>query len=543
MKNKNITTSQCYSSAQNIPSMLPDNLYGIYFDNEDYHPKKGELVATVKNVYADCIARKFMDLNINQRNTLVRLFFFIVLMNSQFTTDLTYEQIAGAMEFKDNKTAGRYINLLVEQHFIYSSFIVSPDGKKIKSYSAISMIDTPNLLGTRTLRYHIDRTLEEYLFWNFYHSYHQTNVYGIPPLFDQPYIRKRYLKDKMEKKQNSTPDVVAVEAGKNGKETIEHTAPVAEPDNFIDRMFGFYGELKTHGKCLSYLPPFIQSDGRIHHRFHELSRKERETYVVWDDEQIEEIWDAHNMFFTLMFCDMSTKKIALPKYKELVLSGNMYTDVAAFISQKCGVQIPREKAKELLQQYKNTLPQKLVRRDGGYSGSINWIIRNNAQYGWTEKVAINKWADNSMTDGEMKGASQYMLRFADEYFKCNYPKVRDYIMGYSTREEKGGTYTKYYKKTGKTVVCHKKGKVISNLQRDLTKYETEIVSNRICQQLYEQYGIKSVSVHDAIYVKKSDAEKIRNNGISIDDLFRKEVEAYEYHEPEVLPLWSDEELG
>ena len=47
-------------------------------------------------------------------------------------------------------------------------------------------------------------------------------------------------------------------------------------------------------------------------------------------------------------------------------------------------------------------------------------------------------------------------------------------------------------------------KRVSTLHRNVISCEFELISEGICKILYEEYGIKSVTVHDAIYIKITD---------------------------------------
>ena len=44
-------------------------------------------------------------------------------------------------------------------------------------------------------------------------------------------------------------------------------------------------------------------------------------------------------------------------------------------------------------------------------------------------------------------------------------------------------------------------------------YEFQLFSLGLCKDLFDLYRIKSVTVHDAIYMKASDAEKISSSDI------------------------------
>ena len=42
----------------------------------------------------------------------------------------------------------------------------------------------------------------------------------------------------------------------------------------------------------------------------------------------------------------------------------------------------------------------------------------------------------------------------------------------------------------------------------LNTVETDIITNHICKDLYENYNITAISLHDGIFVKKSDCSRM-----------------------------------
>ena len=86
----------------------------------------------------------------------------------------------------------------------------------------------------------------------------------------------------------------------------------------------------------------------------------------------------------------------------------------------------------------------------------------------------------------------------------NFPAIRDYILDSQVvieENEKAGSYSigpngRWYKEPDT--------KRVSTLHRNVISCEFELISEGICKILYEEYGIKSVTVHDAIYIKITD---------------------------------------
>ena len=60
---------------------------------------------------------------------------------------------------------------------------------------------------------------------------------------------------------------------------------------------------------------------------------------------------------------------------------------------------------------------------------------------------------------------------------------------------------------------------MKNLYRDLIPFERMLITEGVCKTLLEEYNIKTVTVHDAIYMKTNDIEYLNKNNISIQKLF------------------------
>jgi len=195
-----------------------------------------------------------------------------------------------------------------------------------------------------------------------------------------------------------------------------------------------------------------------------------------------------------------------------VMSGQLYDKVQR-IFQEMGYDISRDKVKEILNRFKNT-----TRRSCRGCCSLNWITSKG--YYRDLDVAIDQFNKDYMWQWLSESVTRHLVRCVDEYFERNFPTVRNYLLDYPTRIETE-EYTTKKRQQKKT-----REKVISNLQRDITPLEFRIISAGVCRTLYESYGIKSLTVHDAIYVKVSDAERIKNECIDIDRMLLGEVEKF-----------------
>lgn len=300
-------------------------------------------------------------------------------------------------------------------------------------------------------------------------------------------------------------------------DNVGNHASVLLDGDFRDSFLNNYTELRyPNGVCLGGLPVW-QSDGRIHHAFHTLSKEAREANVLWDGEHVVEVWDLHNAFFVLLYGHLLSKGYDKPedviKFGEAALSGQLYDMVQQhFLS--LGYKVSRDRVKEILNRYKNTTKDKLlyaskkqpdnIKRRGG--ASLDWLISR--AYYYNIDVVFLDYNNGNMQDWQKECVSRHLVRCIDEYFESRFPTVRNYILNYKTREE---------------INADGKVRTKSNLQRDITPLEFRFVSNGICRVLFEKYGIKCLTVHDAIYVRQSNAQQIRDLGIDLDELLSKLV--------------------
>ena len=51
-------------------------------------------------------------------------------------------------------------------------------------------------------------------------------------------------------------------------------------------------------------------------------------------------------------------------------------------------------------------------------------------------------------------------------------------------------------------------KSVSNITHDIMPYEFKLISLGVCRDIYNDYGIKTLTVHDAVYMKESDRKRL-----------------------------------
>lgn len=229
---------------------------------------------------------------------------------------------------------------------------------------------------------------------------------------------------------------------------------------------------------------FSPKDGRFYHHFHRLSKEERERVVTWDGEHVEEVWDAHSSFFIVLgyylkkvkMYDSEDDKRKFTKEANslliMAMNDTLYSNIQKYHNSNSDFKVgDRGVIKKWVQAYKNQPYKNLYKKDG-----------SRTNYKWAKK-----------------------FQYIDEFFEKYFPNIRLLLLNYPRRRE----LVEYEKHdaNGNVIGTGKSIKSVSNLQRDMMPYEFQLISMGICGDLYRYEGIKAITVHDAIYVKKSDAEK------------------------------------
>lgn len=243
---------------------------------------------------------------------------------------------------------------------------------------------------------------------------------------------------------------------------------------------------------------YIARDGRLYHAFHSLHKEQRNTQVLWDGKNVEEVWDAHSAFFA--FIGYYIKQVYNGNDKEVVtkeanafidltLDNKLYADIISY-HKKNGISIDREKAKGLCNRYRGVSRKRLLKKNG--------------------------------TRTSYKDVQD--LQIIDSYFEEKYPHIRDFFLDYHRRkklvrkEDDSNVYSVAVE--GLWRVNFIQPKSVSNLQRDITPYELKFISLGICRELYQKYNIKSITVHDAIYTKKMTDEEKQDVREKIEHIYR-----------------------
>ena len=87
----------------------------------------------------------------------------------------------------------------------------------------------------------------------------------------------------------------------------------------------------------------------------------------------------------------------------------------------------------------------------------------------------------------------------DKYFETFFPNVRNFI--YSNKD---------------------------TIRQSINEAETKLIVNCVIRELYEKYGIESLSLHDGIFMKESDAKWLKDNDISTEKMFFDYLNIYNF---------------
>ena len=272
---------------------------------------------------------------------------------------------------------------------------------------------------------------------------------------------------------------------------ISHTGPAPaiisenSQDPFFATFSSWYGELKIYGYKFEH-SHIGDGDGRFYHMLHSMKKKARNVNVLWDGEHITEVWDAHSSVFAAIgfylkyhkeYNNDEEKKAYIREAQMMIgktIHNTLYSEVQTYYIEN-GVQITREQAKKVTNSYRSLSYNSIFRKDGSY-----------------------------------KTDTQYYL--IDNYFKEQFPLIRDFFLSYPRRlglrkGEKGAPIIDVDPIGFDRLISYVSVKETSNLQLHTLPYELKLISLGVCQELFYQYHIKSITVHDAIYMKNSDAKK------------------------------------
>ena len=191
------------------------------------------------------------------------------------------------------------------------------------------------------------------------------------------------------------------------------------------------------------------SPHRFYHYFHSIP-KELRSRLRLEGEEIVELFDIHN-------CALLMVNFVLPEpdeyFEKLTLSGKIYETIRDWVNMTYGCNWDREFTKSAANKYLNI---------------SNWKLDKAEIY----DKSINKDA-----------------YYVSQFFKNECPNVYNYIRN--------------------THQCTSK-EVYRNFTKELEKNESYIIVDNICKELWNNFSVECISLHDSIWCKKSDFEKFAN---------------------------------
>lgn len=207
---------------------------------------------------------------------------------------------------------------------------------------------------------------------------------------------------------------------------------------------------------LHYSVASLHDDNRVYHYFHSIPSSLRQSRVFLDNEVLVEAFDIHNSQHTLLNCLLDDTIPETEKDRWYNLT----------ISGK----------------FYEDLRDWVNRTSGG-----NWSREDAKLYANKYYNIKNKSLDKAKESKSTRFAAEVWV---DKYFEDVFPNVRLFI--YSNKE---------------------------GLHNRINQIETNIMIYSICKELYENYGIEAITVHDGLYMKQSDYNYLITNKISISQMF------------------------
>ena len=296
-------------------------------------------------------------------------------------------------------------------------------------------------------------------------------------------------------KQSKTDDNINIHSS-----SLSHICPTNSlscynRDSFKKQFLGWYDEL-TFENFIVPRGNFSEKDKRFYHYFHIMPKEKRLSTVRWNGEHVVEVWDAHSAFFIVMGYYLKYfKEYETEKERE-----KFTKEADSIMKLACNDQLYSS-----LKKYHNDHAQNpvtCITRDGMKKEVQRYISKS-------YKRLFNKNGERT------KYLDARWCRYIDEYFQRNFPNIRQWILNYPRHKE----IKDVVDGNGMT---HKNQLVsVSEIHHDIMPFEFELVSIGLCKDIYELFKIKSVTVHDAIYMKTSDADKISSS--KIDELLSERL--------------------
>ena len=196
----------------------------------------------------------------------------------------------------------------------------------------------------------------------------------------------------------------------------------------------------------------MRDDNRIYTGFHTLDKTTR-SRVYMDNEPLVECFDVHNCHATLINAILPDSIPASEKdlYLSKTICGTFYEDVMNWVNSRFSANWNREFTKTAVNKYFN-------------------LSRNTIDKANKAKKSIH--ADAVCVDA---------------YFIELFPSIREFITNAPKKKSDKDT-----------------------LNYMLNVVETNIITKHICKDLYENYNITAISLHDGIFVKLSDCSRMPN---------------------------------
>lgn len=192
--------------------------------------------------------------------------------------------------------------------------------------------------------------------------------------------------------------------------------------------------------------------------------KELRPYLCLDNERLVENFDVHNCHYTML---------------------------AAILDSS----IPE---KEYNDYYFKTSTGRFYQDIATFAG---WNSRDDAKEACVKYLNLeNKKISGSRKSLDKGGHPKYMYEaYVDKFFETFFPNIRKFI--YSNKD---------------------------TLRQNINEAETKLIVNCVIRDLYEKYGIEALSLHDAIFMKESDANWLKTNNISTEKMFFDYFNIYEF---------------
>lgn len=426
---------------------------------QPYDHEKGHLAIPVSKAVITCIHKRLCDIVQHKAlyNT-TRLYVFLLYMKDRGLVHIDKKDLAAMMFSKHDIRLTKAIEALKSAGLLYTRLVQNNLTNRFYTTFYPIPIACSDSSDEDTVIYEFN--LPPSTYWTFEKKREKEQVLHET----QPIQSSSQCPQESAPESSESPSLVPVDISLDDAD-----------EKFMAKFISWYKELNLGNGH------FSESDGRFYHMFHHMSKEERQN-IRWDGEPVVEVWDAHCSFMAVLCYylkyfkeyDSKEEKEAFMRDANTMLNIIIGDDIYRCVANCFKYHKDRKDAKILFQSYRNISRKVYFRKDGHLKDTYY--------------------------------ARQYYE--VDNFFKRHFPHIRNFILDYPTRKEMDIDRYEFIINEDNKLEKKYRLKSVSNITHDIMPYEFRLISLGVCRDIYNDYGIKTLTVHDAVYMKESDRKRL-----------------------------------